>query len=446
MKTPSFNELKTLVQYFSDELSSAQLQDIQCTEDGLILGFYRFGKEPRTAYLVFDLDIPFPFVGLYLQSPWPHLKKIKPVGLFLNSHGRNLAFNSIRLLEGLGRVVEIQLGPVENQTLIQFRMIPRHTNLIVRKDKKSISWYRLKDLAIQTQSLDLMPAVDEEIRTIPDMMESWLHRRGITKNRGHIAENNSNQSPYEKWKIKKNKDLTKKKKATEAIQSQIHDLINFPWSEIGEHLKTYGMNSLKPEWYQHIDGSQSASKNMQNCFAKAKAAEIKVIGARKRLNLVLEEIDSLSDLSELAFEKALLRSNQKQVVTKKDGRTVEGRYRKLVLENQDENKNLTCYMGKSAQDNVSLLRKAKAWDYWLHLKDYPSAHAIIHRPKSQAIGLNEFIKVAEWLVKESLKEKKSFEGLKFAVVYVECRHVKTIKGDKLGRVTYHEAREMLIAL
>ena len=52
--------------------------------------------------------------------------------------------------------------------------------------------------------------------------------------------------------------------------------------------------------------------------------------------------------------------------------------------------------------------------------------------------------VSEWLVKENFKDKLS--GTKYAVVYVECRHVRPIKGDKLGRVTYHEGRELLIAL
>ena len=56
------------------------------------------------------------------------------------------------------------------------------------------------------------------------------------------------------------------------------------------------------------------------------------------------------------------------------------------------------------------------------------------------------MKIAAWLVKEGLSEKKSQVGGKFSVVMVECRHVKPLKGDKLGRVTYHNAREMLIAV
>ena len=44
------------------------------------------------------------------------------------------------------------------------------------------------------------------------------------------------------------------------------------------------------------------------------------------------------------------------------------------------------------------------------------------------------------------KSKKLISGAKLAVVIVECRHVKPLKGDKLGRVTYHHPREMLITV
>ena len=49
-------------------------------------------------------------------------------------------------------------------------------------------------------------------------------------------------------------------------------------------------------------------------------------------------------------------------------------------------------------------------------------------------------------MKEGLSEKKTQMGGKYSVLMVECRHVKPLKGDKLGRVTYHNAREFLIAV
>ena len=442
MKTPSFNELQTLVEYFSDELLGSQLQEIQSTNEGLVLVFYRFNHEPKTAYVVFDLDIQFPFMGLYFSNPWPHLKKIKPLGLFLNSHGKNLALSQIRLLPNYGRVLQIELGKAGEgftPTRLEFRMIPKQANLIVTKDKKSISWYPVKPLTEMAVPVSDGPNEIEDVRSIPFILKSWFERRGAGKKQ--IEKTMTvGQSPFDKWKAQRQKDLSKKTKAISAIEKQIQDYIDIPWSEIGDHLKSFGTKDLRPEWHQYLDFKISVSQNIQNCFAKSKAAKVKILGAQKRLALVQSEIDRLSDLSPELFESQLVERNRKQSQTKKSNRVVEGRFRKLVLDGSG----LTCYMGKSAKDNLDLLRRSKAWDMWMHLKDYPSAHAIIHRQKDQNITPSDLKKVAEWLVRENFKDR--IQGTRYAVVYVECRHVRPIKGDKLGRVTYHEGREILIAL
>ena len=209
---------------------------------------------------------------------------------------------------------------------------------------------------------------------------------------------------------------------------------------VGEHLKSEGFKNLKAEWSIYVKFDESVSKNMQACFEKAKNAKSKIKGALERKAVVEAEIKALNNLTEIQFEKELKRMADKK--NQAPARAIEGRFRKLLLNDQ----NVTCYMGKSAQDNLDLLRKAKAWDYWMHLKDYPSAHAVIHRQKDQVVSDQDLIKCAGWLVKEGLNQKKTQMGGRFAVVMAECRHVRPIKGDKLGRVTYQEGREFLIAL
>ena len=104
------------------------------------------------------------------------------------------------------------------------------------------------------------------------------------------------------------------------------------------------------------------------------------------------------------------------------------------------------YCGRSASDNLALLRQARAWDYWFHLRDYPGAHAIIHRQRDQEISEKELQQVAEWVVKESVSSKSILDGQKLAVVIVECRFVRPIKGDRLGRVTYHSEKTLSFTL
>lgn len=444
VKTPSFFELQTLVEILAEELVGSQLQEVNATEDGLVLTMYRFQQLPRTKFLVFDLDRPFPFLGIFDQHPWPGRKKSKPTGLFLNAHAKNLFLQKVEVVEKFGRVVEFILGRDERQTRLQFRLIPKQTNFLVEtKDEKgrlkTISWYPVQEL--NESEFHTTGGEQEDQRSIPFLMKQWFDRRSLmSRSLRTVNGTPSALSPYEKWQKQKEKDITKKTNALAGIQKQIDLYQQEPWAQVGEHLKAEGFKNLPAEWTSFVAFNQSVSENMQNCFAKAKNAKTKVQGALERKKLILDEIAGLKNLSEARFE-----SEMKKIADKKNkapARSIEGRLRKLLVNEA----NVTCYMGKSAQDNLDLLRKAKAWDYWMHLKDYPGAHAIIHRQKDQSISDQDLIKCASWIVKEGLSEKQRQLGGRFSVVMAECRHVRPIKGDKLGRVTYHEGREFLIAL
>ncbi len=42
MKSPHIYEFQSIVQLLAEDLEGAQLQEVQCTADGVVLGFYRF--------------------------------------------------------------------------------------------------------------------------------------------------------------------------------------------------------------------------------------------------------------------------------------------------------------------------------------------------------------------------------------------------------------------
>ncbi len=119
------------------------------------------------------------------------------------------------------------------------------------------------------------------------------------------------------------------------------------------------------------------------------------------------------------------------------GKTTDIKSRKMLLDS-----GAAVFMGKSAKDNLALLRQARAWDFWLHLRDYPGAHAIIHREKNQNINNNEFQSVVKWLAEESLSAKSLQKGTRLDVVIAEVRFVRPIKGDKLGKVNYHSEKTL----
>ena len=86
--------------------------------------------------------------------------------------------------------------------------------------------------------------------------------------------------------------------------------------------------------------------------------------------------------------------------------------------------------------NLKLLRKAKAWYLWLHIKDFPGAHGIIEKNKTEKVDQATLAHAAREVVKQSVSGHQDED---FDVIYAECRYVRPIKGGKSGQVTFtHE--------
>lgn len=440
MQSPHFLEFQSLVEYFNEELAGAQLQEITANDNGVVLGFYRFSKSPQLMWLVFDLNTQHPFVGLYDTNPWSRLKSTKPMGLFLNSHFRNNIISQITLIENMGRVVKVEFNTTYS---LEFRLIPKQPNLFAFVDKKKMSWNKPKDLppvASNTAEGNSLPE-DIESRSVHYMLRQWLHQHEQLNNVKSKKFQQASVSAYDAWVNQRRKDIDKKKKALIALNEQINNPKIQLYHKLGEHLKVYGFKDIPQDLVEIVNHSQNVSWNIQNCFTKAKLASSKIAGAKKRAEFIQAEFATLEDLSEERYQNHIKRQaqiKQFQAVRKK----TDGDFRKLVL---DEAIGLNCWMGKSAADNLRLLRQSKSWDLWIHLKDFPSAYAIIQKNKDQKISDEMLRQSAQWLVKEGSKNK-DVDGMKTTVVIVECRHVRPIKGDKIGRVTYHNAREMLITI
>ena len=105
------------------------------------------------------------------------------------------------------------------------------------------------------------------------------------------------------------------------------------------------------------------------------------------------------------------------------------------------NPKVEVFVGKNAQENLNILRFAQSWDYWMHIKDYPGAHGIVRRPRNYEITDEELKTVARFIASKSRKSAH-FLGPNdmFEVLIAECRYVRPIKGDKLGRVNYSNER------
>lgn len=413
MKALTQQELHHFVSYFAPILDGAQLQDIQANDRGLALGF----QSDRRYWMILDLLPNAPAMLIFEEEcPFQKGPKGKPVGLFLNSHAKNLYLTDFVVLEQFGRVVRMTLSNSSVDCEVEIRLIPKQANLVVRSGGKQISWEKVMELGAAPPVENPPPP-----RTLEEIHTQWLSEQKAGKKPA--------QDPVVQWEKQKAKDLEKKRRALVEIQKQIDSEEDQAWARAGNFLKTHGSLQAPDELAPYINKKESLSWNIENAFSKAKQLANKKEGARERLIELAAEIAKLEN-SRYSPRAALGKSSLPDLMKK-----AEARGRKLHLDS-----GALAYCGKSAADNLALLRQAKAWDYWLHLKDYPGAHAIIHRQRDQLIPDTEIQEVAEWLAKESLSSKSLSLGQKVAVVMVECRFVRPIKGDKLGRVNYHSEK------
>lgn len=170
---------------------------------------------------------------------------------------------------------------------------------------------------------------------------------------------------------------------------------------------------------------------------RAKKTEQKLQTVLQRKSELELELSKLEAQSDEEFAESLSGTKKPfQLKTKQPVKT-----RKLELPS-----GATVFVGKSAKDNLQLLRKARAWDFWLHIQDIPSAHAILFRNKGQKIPESELIKAAQFLVETSkASHADSLLDVKAEVLLAEKRYVQPIKGDKHGRVTHRNAKTLVVS-
>ena len=92
-------------------------------------------------------------------------------------------------------------------------------------------------------------------------------------------------------------------------------------------------------------------------------------------------------------------------------------------------------LGKNEKGNIELLKRAKAKDVWLHLKDIASAHVIISTDK-QNLPMSVIESAAKLCVNFSVFEKSSY-----LVDYTARREVKV---QERANVLYYNYKTLRV--
>ncbi len=412
-------------------MQGAQLQDHWTNGQVVVLQFYKF----KELYLVLDTNPRRP-LALYLEEEPRVEKRPKPLMLFLNSNAKNLRWEKCEVKSEKGRVLDIELSGGARRCHLEIRLIPNAFNILAeahdvdgaKKSVKKISWEKPRELP-PSQAPD---AGEEAGRNWLKAGQQWLSEKQKKSGPSAAGAGAGGAGATPKKSDQRIRDIEKKSKALQSIEESLKSDAASQWNELGEILKYSGDI---PEHLKALNKSdKSRSWNMENAFAQAKSLKKKRAGTEERAQKLREEIAKLQKSIEEhpePIESTTAPSAASRLLQKANKKS-EAKGRRLQLD-----ENFEAVMGKSARDNLEILRQAQAWDLWMHLKDYPGAHAIIVRPRQKEVPLKHIQKVSEWLIRETIGQKKVEMGSKYDVVVVECRYVRPIKGDKLGRVTYH---------
>ena len=426
MRPINLGEIESIVATLRP-LAGARLQRVYCGDQDLVMELYGPGGE---FWLWWDLSPRCPMVVVLNQKPRFLPKKQKPLGLFLRSHGVNRHLVKIERPEGMGRVLRLRFGSLDDNDdancIVEARLFPHGQNLGVQEGGKEIWWKKPQELAA---SQDESQGSTED-RSVEELAKQWLATRFAkvgSKERGQASEAGDKELKRE---------LGRKQRAIEKIESDLKKNRDLVWRRVADWLNQNQTLQVPDEWADFVDQGQSFSWNLERCYQKAKDFLAKKEGTRQRLESLRQEVESLR-----AGETSSS-PQQKKAGKPSRGPGTGGSVKARKLEMGDR---FVAYVGKSAKDNLQLLRQARAWDLWLHLRDYPGSHCIIHRNKGEQVPDQVLQEAAQWVAKATFGRKaEQKSGEKLTVLFAECRHVRPIKGDKMGRVTFRNETTLTI--
>ena len=415
MKSWTVVELNNVVGSL-EPLQGLRLQEVMTSTEDVILGFY---SPQRMLWLWIDLQAVVPSLLPWTDLPIKPALTKTPLHLFLRAHFVGKSLSAAEVSETKGRVAHLKFGDDHE---LELWLIPHRRNLLARAGKKKVAWQKPGDLA------DTPAQTQGEPRSLDRLREEWQMFRGAGGKK-----KSSRPDPATVLQ----QQLRKKEQALAKVMEELARKKEMPWRDLGDWLKTNQSLAVPREWELFIDKRRKLAWNIEQCFVKAREADGKIIGTEKRREALQNEIQALRE--RLAQpHPTLLPAPVALKAPSLNQMEAQGRTLKL-------GDDLSMVAGKSAADNMKILRQARAWDLWFHMRDFPSSHAILLRNKSRKVSEAELRQAAQWFVRTHFGSKAAEHlGEKVEVVITECRYVKPIKGDKLGRVTYHDERVLII--
>lgn len=446
MRAQTFAETIQLKEHLAKAIGSAWVGLTQ-SENLFLLTLSR-------GFWVIDFSGPNAFCLPFETMPIKFKSVTKPLLLFAKAHFAGAELVSVATPEGAGRVIltEWRAGDHEMDSMkkgssidpikkMELRLIPNQRNLILESDGKKISFAKVLPLLATSDS-----QIESSQRSLEEIKQDWILLKGVNQksnleNRGTLDTTSSS--------IQKLKNEIAKKNATIAkVQVQIDQYANSVHRELGLWLQSHGSMSVPTQFAKLIDKKKSWQQNMQAHFELAKKEEFKKERTQKRLEWLEAELRQ-DQLHLVRVENGEVLPSLLPAGGALKSRVSSSKQAGAKFRRWQYKEDLLVEMGRNGAENLALLRAAKSWDLWLHIKDHPGSHLIVHRNKQRKIFDSELIEIAQWFLRQSLGraadgKKSNSIGLAFSLLCTEVRFVSPIKGDHLGRVNYRNERVLKV--
>lgn len=414
MRALNVNEIDSLVEALQ-VLVGARLQEVEVSKSGVGLGFWMKGQ-PLT-WLWFENLTWSPLLLPLTECPQTGIKPLRPLALFLRAHFVNHMLRDIAREATLGRAVILHFSGAGGEIVIQ--LWPHGGNVMASAEGRRVTFLPVSEAPANT-------VVSEgEVRGLDVLITEWL---SLKRPKGPEKKKSAAAPTAEEFKATELKRLGR---AIEKVRAEITNKQGQPYREVGEWLVAHQSLKVPTEYRTFVDARRSLAWNIENSFHRAKEAARKLKTTMERLHDLERQMAQVeSGRMPTKIQKA------ERGPRRKDDSGI--KYRRVELSEK-----LEARIGKSAKDNQALLRQAKSWDLWLHLRDYPGSHAIIYRGRNENVGDEILKRVGAALIEQTFGEKaKAKAGEVFDVIVAECRFVKPIRGDKAGRVTFNNERTL----
>ena len=417
-----------------------KINTIYRVEDTIIK--VEFGKNES---IFFDMKKGDSFA--FLKSNFKTTKNYTaPFDIVLKKRFSNTFIQNIEVENG-NRILKFftkrSSGYKEQKTILQLEFTGRNTNIIILDEEKKVL-EALRHIDSSTSSREIKVGVklkpipprdfkskEDDIKSIEEFLKNeYLKREEIKLKLIKTQKLNQIQKKIDKFKqllqkiptIKElEKQMQKSYMDADIVMANIYKikpyekkfkLKNFEGNEV---IITLPKEAKTPSHASEILYKQAKKlkQKLNHSYIEKENLTSKIIFYENLQNM----IKSIQSLDELNLYLPKPKKNEKR---KKIDSNIEIFFYK----------NYKIEVGKNEKGNITLLKSAKASDFWLHIKDITSSHVIIHSNKQQAPK-----DVLEFGAKLCVNLTNLNKG-NYLVDYTQRRNVKIREGAFVNYVDY----------